>query len=49
MTRTWTMGMNLDMGRVHSEPVLGRRRQRGEWAGWRDTDKMPPKSPFVPD
>ena len=33
MTRTWTMDMDmdmgLDMGRVHSEPVLGRRRQRG--------------------
>ena len=27
MTRTWTMDMDLDMGRVHSEPVLGRRRQ----------------------
>ena len=41
----WTWAMS----RVHSEPVLGRRRQRGEWAGWRDTDKMPPKSPFVSD
>ena len=29
MTRTWTMDMDMDMGRVHSEPVLGRRRQRG--------------------
>ena len=37
------------LGRVLSEPVLGRRRQREEWAGWRDTDKMPPKSPFVSD
>ena len=52
MTRTWTMDLDNGhghLGRVHSEPVLGRRRQREEWAGWRDTDKMPPKSPFVSD
>ena len=53
MTRTWTMDMDNGHGPGHGQGPLGAgfrpAEAEGEWAGWRDTDKMPPKSPFVPD
>ena len=49
MTRTWTMDMDMGNGQGPLGAGFRPAEAEGEWAGWRDTDKMPPKSPFVSD